>query len=212
MAVSAAGPQPPNRTPRDLTDKMSDKMAEHVPGYMPNRMPEHTSNKMPHGRPHRMPDGMSEYMPENMSAGGDHSKSVLVYHINQIAAAIETIGTVSLFVEPISCLHILRCNAGVHCKHISFTSHFQKSAQVSTSFDMSSMCVYYKYIYIYLSIFTHHNIILGHLFVTAILFQWLPKARMFPHVSVSFHPAWRAWCLCRHMASERRDVQLDCFS
>ena len=24
--------------------------------------------------------------------------------------------------------------------------------------------------------------------------------------------AWRAWCLCQHMASDRRDADLDCFA
>ena len=93
IAVRAAGPQPPNRMPKYLSDKMSDKMVEHMSGYMPNRMPkprpnslpeymsdrmpEYMSNKMPHGRPNRMLDGMSEYMPDNMSAGGDHLKKVI---------------------------------------------------------------------------------------------------------------------------------------
>ena len=93
LAVSAAGPQPWNRMPKYLTDKVSDKMVEHMSGYMPNRMskympksmpeymsgrmPENISSKVPHG-PNRMPDGMSEYMRDNMSAGGDHSKKVIL--------------------------------------------------------------------------------------------------------------------------------------
>ena len=53
-----------------------------MPEHMSGRRPEYMSNKMPHGRPHRMPDGISEYMPDDMSAGGDHSKKIVILHMD----------------------------------------------------------------------------------------------------------------------------------
>ena len=65
-SVRTAGPQRPDRMPKDMPDRMPDGMPEDMPEHLPEDMPGRMPEAMPDRMPDRMPEDMSDRMPEDM--------------------------------------------------------------------------------------------------------------------------------------------------
>ena len=65
-SVSTAGPQRPDRMPKDMPDRTPDSMSDRMPEDMPDKMPEDMPDRMPEGMPDRMSDRMPEGMPDKV--------------------------------------------------------------------------------------------------------------------------------------------------
>ena len=65
--VFPAGPQPPERVPKEMPDRMSDRTSDRVPDRMSEDMTDRMSEDMPDRMAEDMTDRMSEDMPDRMS-------------------------------------------------------------------------------------------------------------------------------------------------
>ena len=65
-SVRTAGPQRPDRMPKDMPHRMPDGMPEDMPEHLPEDMPGRMPEAMPDRMPDRMPEDMSDRMPEDM--------------------------------------------------------------------------------------------------------------------------------------------------
>ena len=66
-SVGTAGPQPPDRMPEYMPDRMPDTMSEYMSDRMPDRMSEYMSDRLPNRMPEHMSDRMPGYMSDKLS-------------------------------------------------------------------------------------------------------------------------------------------------